>query len=184
MQHGTTLNAFVHTAFPASSRYLSHWFIVDFVASIPLEKFSSSDKGALNKLLRMLRVAKLFRLARLLRYSDSLRAAVHIQPSIVRLIQQMFGILWMWHVIACAYWSIVAPELDEDGDMICEKVSPANERRACAAGAFLSSPSAAAPFVCGACVAFAHRCVLPNRRTCGRRPATSTRRPATTFPTT
>jgi hypothetical protein len=87
-------------------RYLTHWFIVDFVASVPLERFTSNSKTGVNKLLRMLRVAKLFRLARLLRYSDSLRAAVHIQPSVVRLIQQMFGIFWMWHIIACGYWSI------------------------------------------------------------------------------
>ncbi len=99
-------------------RYLTHWFIIDFVASLPLERFSSDeDELGTNKLLRIMRAAKLFRLARLIRYSDSLRAAVHIQPSVVRLIQQMFGILWMWHVIACGYWMLSAGHLGE-GDWV------------------------------------------------------------------
>ncbi|GMI28477.1 hypothetical protein TeGR_g5133, partial [Tetraparma gracilis] len=94
-------------------RYLTHWFVIDFMASLPLERVSGRDSSGANKMFRMMRISKLFRLARLIRYSDSLRAAVHIQPSIVRLIQQCFGIIWIWHVIACGYWSICEDRLGE-----------------------------------------------------------------------
>jgi hypothetical protein len=98
-------------------RYLSHWFIVDFLASLPIEKFSGQEGTDVNRLLRLLRVFKLFRLARLLRYSNTLRDAIHIQPSVVRLIQQLFGVLWVWHVLGCGYWSMSEDDLGDPEDI-------------------------------------------------------------------
>ncbi|GMH51548.1 hypothetical protein TrRE_jg6306 [Triparma retinervis] len=112
-------------------RYLTHWFIIDFLASLPLEKFSGQEGTDVNRLLRLLRVFKLFRLARLLRYSNTLRDAVHIQPSVVRLIQQMVGVLWVWHVLACGYWSMSEDNLgdpdDTEGSWTPEDVTGTNQ---------------------------------------------------------
>jgi hypothetical protein len=79
--------------------YLRTWFVVDLIASLPLDQFFS-----FNRLLRMVRLAKLFRLARLVRYSASLRAATNLQPPVVRLVQYLFSLVWFWHVVASLYW--------------------------------------------------------------------------------
>ena len=79
-------------------------------------RFSNKEEGATNKLLRLLRVTKLFRLARLFRYSNTLRDAIHIQPSVIRLIQQMLGVFWIWHVVACGYWSIGQDSIEDPND--------------------------------------------------------------------
>ena len=45
-----------------------------------------------------------------------MRDAIHIQPSVIRLIQQMLGVFWIWHVVACGYWSIGQSSMDDPDD--------------------------------------------------------------------
>ncbi|GMI14542.1 hypothetical protein TrLO_g4902 [Triparma laevis f. longispina] len=96
--------------------YLKRWFFIDLVASVPLDRMFSGEAGATNKLLRLMRVFKLFRLARLFRYSNTLREVLQIQPSVIRLVQQMFGVFWVWHVFACGYWAIGQDGMTDEDD--------------------------------------------------------------------
>ena len=96
--------------------YLRSWFLVDLVASVPIDWFTSDDGGNygagessggdLNKILRMLRLFKLFRMFRLGRYFRKIEASFRFNPSLVRFAKSFAGLLATWHIIGCVYWYI------------------------------------------------------------------------------
>jgi CRP-like cAMP-binding protein len=93
--------------------YMQSWFIIDFVASIPLDWFVNTG-GGINKLLRALRLFKLFRLLRLLklfpRLFQVLETNIKFNPSMIRFLRSFIVMMLMWHCIACSYWWVVRVE--------------------------------------------------------------------------
>jgi voltage-gated potassium channel len=86
-----------------AKKYLSSWFIIDLLASVPMcfvSKFFTV--GRLGKIVGILR---LNRLLKLLRISKSLKrlAGSKINPAIFRLILLVFWILMAAHTIACGW---------------------------------------------------------------------------------
>ena len=103
-------------------RYLKGWFLIDLVASFPLDiimNAASDDDSAggssINRLLRLVRSVKLMRILRMSRLWKRLLHRVKINPSVVRLFK-LFGVLLIeWHWIGCMYWGIAVSEgLNED----------------------------------------------------------------------
>ena len=111
-----------------AQRYARSWFIIDLVASIPLDWFVDT-KGGINKLLRSLRLFKLFRMLRLLklfpRLFQVLETNIKFNPSMIRFMRSFIIMLLMWHCIACAYWWVVRIEYggyyqcSKDPDIVC-----------------------------------------------------------------
>jgi hyperpolarization activated cyclic nucleotide-gated potassium channel 2 len=95
--------------------YLKTWFILDFLTSVPLDTLvtliTGGDSSYLLRIaLRALRLAKLLRLVRFLRFMESKEASLYFTPSVLRLLNTMFLLFWIWHVIACGYWYIATKE--------------------------------------------------------------------------
>lgn len=98
--------------------YLRTWFALDFITSFPLDTIltMTSDlvggffnaKTALA--LRAVRLGKLLRLLRFLRIMESKEASLYFTPSMLRLINTVFFLFWIWHGIACGYWYLATRE--------------------------------------------------------------------------
>jgi len=103
--------------------YLRGWFLIDLVASFPLDIImnvaggESGAGGALNKLIRLVRSVKLMRILRMSRIWKRLLHRVKLNPSVVRLFKLFGCLLIEWHWIGCMYWGIANAEgFDEDND--------------------------------------------------------------------
>jgi hypothetical protein len=105
---------------PAKIRahYVRTWFPLDLLASVPLSLFFVTtgidrQSGAnANKLLRMLRFAKLSKLIRILKMGRIFQrlGTFGINPGYMRLATLVFKLFGMWHIIACIYWAIAVHE--------------------------------------------------------------------------
>ena len=85
-------------------RYARSWLLVDLISSVP----TSFDVGNahVNRLLLGLKFVKLLRLVRFVRYMDSKEVAMFFTPSMLRLVNTLVFLTWVWHVLACVYWYI------------------------------------------------------------------------------
>lgn len=85
-------------------RYARSWMLVDLVSSVP----ASFDSGnaTVNRLLLGLKFVKLLRLGRFHRYMDSKEVAMFFTPSMLRLLNTLVFLTWVWHVLTCIYWYI------------------------------------------------------------------------------
>ena len=118
--------SFKHTTGPNAGRleashrvvvikYLKSWFIIDLVASIPIDLIVGIRKGessgfTINRLLKLLRSVKLMRILRMSRLWKRMLLRAKINPSVVRL-AKLFGFLLVeWHWIGCLYWGIAIAE--------------------------------------------------------------------------
>ncbi len=87
-------------------RYLTGWFLLDLVSSVPASGFSDHVFPALANVFLGLKFLKLLRLLRLMRYMDSKEVALYFTPSTIRLFNTLVLLTWVWHVITCLYWYI------------------------------------------------------------------------------
>ena len=101
--------------------YLKSWFIVDFIACIPVEIFEplfmigndpTVDFGnisRLSKLPRLYRLIRLIRLFRLFKFSRSLRSVfkiLHVNQGVGKLITVLISVLFIVHFIACLWYAL------------------------------------------------------------------------------
>lgn len=102
-----------------ASEYVRGWFFVDFFSTMQFELFvsddvaTSADSNALmsTKLLRSLKVLKLFKLARVRRLGQmfsSLEDAVTTNQSAVSLVKLALSMLFFAHIVACIWYAIGA----------------------------------------------------------------------------
>ena len=98
--------------------YLKFWFWIDIVASFPLSVLflyigaGNKSLGKANKMLRVLRFAKLSKLFRVLKMGRIAKSFGHlgINPGLMRLARLCMALVSMWHFIACAYWVVAQYE--------------------------------------------------------------------------
>jgi len=94
-----------------ATRYLKTWFILDLLASFPLDFIllwanAGGDIPDANKVLRILRGVKFFRVFRVDRIYNRIMAKTNFGASIARL-SKLFTILFLeWHILGCIYWGI------------------------------------------------------------------------------
>ncbi|MES1909051.1 MAG: hypothetical protein MHM6MM_001862 [Cercozoa sp. M6MM] len=99
--------------------YLKKWFWIDLVASVPIDLLfsaylgESSSAANLNRLVRLLRGFKLIRVLRISRIFKRLMMGTRINPSVIRLFKLLFGLIVMWHWMACFYWMIAGNRAGE-----------------------------------------------------------------------
>lgn len=96
--------------------YVRGWFLVDFFSTMQFELFVSEsadggDSSALmsTKLLRSLKVLKLFKLARVRRLGQmfsSLEDAVSTNQSAVSLVKLALSMFFFAHIVACVWYAI------------------------------------------------------------------------------
>ncbi|KAL7685036.1 putative potassium channel, voltage-dependent, EAG/ELK/ERG, rmlC-like jelly roll [Plasmopara halstedii] len=97
--------------------YLRGWFIVDFVSTLPFESLaklfgvSNSTHAALlsTKLLRGLKVLRLFKLARIRRLRKvfaNLEDAVYTNQSLISLVKLALTMLFIAHLVACLWYAV------------------------------------------------------------------------------
>ncbi|DBA03518.1 TPA: hypothetical protein N0F65_011419 [Lagenidium giganteum] len=101
-----------------AKRYLSSWFLLDFVASMPTEyiatAFSDADTAKdrsvmsfkLTRILRLVRVAKLARLIKVRQFAMKLEDALELDAVFMRLTRLVLQVLLITHVLAC-FWHMV-----------------------------------------------------------------------------
>lgn len=97
-------------------KYLTTWFFIDFIASVPLGRiialsrdWNSGGIGKLNKIARVLRfvkIAKLFRVLKLGRVVTLLQIRFGVNGNYFKLVSAGFFLLGVWHYIACVFWYI------------------------------------------------------------------------------
>ena len=101
-------------------KYLKSWFIVDFIACIPVDVFEplfvNSDTSLdyksisrLSKLPRLYRLIRLIRLFRLFKFSRSLRSVfkiLHVNQGVGKLITVLISVLFIVHFVACLWYAI------------------------------------------------------------------------------
>ena len=95
-------------------RYLSSWFLVDLMSSIPVGDGSGGKHEALS-LIKTLRILKLMRVARVFRRNDiALTLGFDLNPAIIRLSGLLVLFFTSTHVIGCAYWFVAKATAGEN----------------------------------------------------------------------
>ncbi len=85
-------------------RYARGWLIVDLISSVPAS--FNSGNAQVDRLLLGLKFLKFLRLVRFVRSMDSKELAMFFTPSMLRLVNTLVFLTWVWHVLACIYWYI------------------------------------------------------------------------------
>lgn len=107
-----------------AEQYLKTWFFCDLVSGVPIEWFMplfdrESDNAALLRLPRLFKFLRLFRLMKLLRLLKAARIFKKLNEiwdinlSVMSLMELMFGLVFVAHLVACAWFAI--PSLIEGG---------------------------------------------------------------------
>ena len=113
---------FVTDARLVAKRYLSTWFPIDLVSSLPLSfitfiiensqsEVDSTKFAGINRLLRMLKLSKLFRILKVARSLKFIADVAHFNPGMARLIASLFLLLLVCHWIACFYYLVAYDDL-------------------------------------------------------------------------
>ena len=111
-----------------ASRYLRSWFVVDFIACIPVDLFEPlflrgdpaldvKSISRLSKLPRLYRLVRLIRLFRLFKFSRSLRSVfkiMHVNQGVGKLITVLISVLFIVHFVACLWYALA--ELNDFAD--------------------------------------------------------------------
>lgn len=103
--------------------YLKTWLLIDIIAVLPFDMFSSEEEGSsrsdYGSLIRLVRLPRLYRLVRITRvlktFSDlnksewveKLQEMIKIKHSIVRLMSSFITVMVCLHIIAC-FWYFAA----------------------------------------------------------------------------
>ena len=100
-----------------AKNYLRHWFVVDFLSTIPMDLITeaffdnaSNLRGA--RLIRAFRLVKLVRLSRLMKVDELLESFAHstgINAKCVLLLSLSFNQLLFAHLFACLWLGISSP---------------------------------------------------------------------------
>ncbi len=86
-----------------AKNYLRGWFLIDFLASLPLDMLLSGSFGMLTDAARMFRLLRLFRLARLAQFMQKLARSNMINISVLRMVFLAFWVLMIMHWTACGW---------------------------------------------------------------------------------
>ena len=95
-------------------RYGRSWLGVDLVSTVPFDLFlGGTESIALLRILRLARLLKLLRLFRLVRLTKNLeflQETLSINPSTTRVVSLFLRILYLAHLIACAWFYICSEQ--------------------------------------------------------------------------
>ena len=92
-------------------RYLKTWFFFDLITSIPVDwATTSGQSSATSEGIRAVRLLKLMRIFRFSKLSDSKEASLFLTPSMIRVLNIILLLFWIWHVLACGFWYIATSE--------------------------------------------------------------------------
>ena len=93
-----------------AARYATGWFVVDLLASIPVELLAFSADigftGVILMLMRVLRLARLFRLRQLWQFVSRIQ-----HTNAMRLVRLFFLFILMAHWTACLFYGIARMEM-------------------------------------------------------------------------
>ena len=103
-----------------AKKYLKSWFIVDFIACIPVDVFEPlfmqqggsvdyKSISRLSRLPRLYRLIRLIRLFRLFKFSRSLRSVfkiMHVNQGVGKLITVLISVLFIVHFVACLWYAL------------------------------------------------------------------------------
>jgi len=95
-----------------AKKYIGSWFIIDVVASIPMDLIYEISSGGTRrasgagavKILKMCRGVKFFRVCRVGRIFDKVTSKM--PTSVARITKLVFLMLMLWHLIGCLYWGL------------------------------------------------------------------------------
>lgn len=96
--------------------YMSGWFVVDLLATIPFDLLVGSmvpATGTMFHVLRALRVLRVLRLARLARTMHDSKLHLFMHPSLVRLVFFLFWVAVSAHWIACGWLALGGVPMDQ-----------------------------------------------------------------------
>jgi CRP-like cAMP-binding protein len=108
-----------------AKRYVSSWFLLDLVGTIPwdylIQSLGSTRAGRtfrLPRLAKFARIVRVMKLGRLGRYCHKLREIVRLNPGIFRLVQLLFMFFTTVHILACVFYFVGSLDrfVDSNGD--------------------------------------------------------------------
>jgi len=96
------------------SEYAKGWFLVDLLASLPFDfifaaAVKNSQVGVAGRLLKVLRIGRVFRLSRVARFDLILsyfEDKLGMNPRIFRLLLLLVQVLFIGHLTACTWWAL------------------------------------------------------------------------------
>mmetsp|Transcript_8193 Transcript_8193/g.27219 ORF Transcript_8193/g.27219 Transcript_8193/m.27219 type:complete len:862 (+) Transcript_8193:128-2713(+) len=118
-------NAWVSDLSKIRWRYLKGWFLIDLFSSLPYELVASFNIGAIFenltilKIIKVLRLIKLLRVLRAGRLIQRLESTTEIDYSMLELMKNITGILFMMHWMTCVWRAIAGADpisFDSDGE--------------------------------------------------------------------
>lgn len=105
-----------------AKRYATGWFVIDFIACLPIDLItdnhgsnSANELSRLARLPRAMRLLRLFRLAKLAKFSNTsafrfLKSA-DVHPAFIRLFKSVFWAALALHIMA-GVWFMIATQAD------------------------------------------------------------------------
>ncbi|OQS05004.1 Voltage-gated Ion Channel (VIC) Superfamily [Thraustotheca clavata] len=87
-----------------AKRYISTWFIVDFISTFPFAAAVHSDDPWVSKALRLFRLFRLLRLFRMLRILNRIQHALLIRSTISSLFRYVLTVIFISHWFACFFF--------------------------------------------------------------------------------
>ena len=106
-----------------ATRYLRTWFLLDFIATFPLELLSTGGSSTrFARLGRLQRVTRIARLARLMKCSKPLAQGIRFQsrmcsPAFLRMVKIFFFSLLAAHILG-SLWHFIAYEDPQGGWLV------------------------------------------------------------------
>jgi len=96
-----------------SANYMKFWFWVDSVSTIPFELVTSSVSTSSLRLVKVLRLFRLMKLVRIIKFSKfaSRLNDLDLNPSALKLLTLMIQILFIAHLISCAWYYITLQDV-------------------------------------------------------------------------
>jgi hypothetical protein len=103
---------------PSPSHYLSGWFLIDLLGTIPFKLFVGKEKGASGKTIKLskfLKIPKLLRISRVLKYMRDNRQVYDIFKVFVFVVISIHigACIWVWALDPC-------PTVDGDNVAVVE----------------------------------------------------------------
>lgn len=122
----THLEKYVYSRAKIAKNYLSFWFWIDLVSTVPIDTLvvattpaDHTNFGAV-RAVRILRLGRLFKLQRLSKLSEYLEEKLGIGPSQMNLVMLVLQIFFVAHVFACFWHYLALPSGDTARSWISE----------------------------------------------------------------